>query len=119
MGGALHTGPVLSKRLQAAQGAPPPAPSIYRRSMARARAVSTLVTALALHEVALAPITDSYLAKLETLVVRSVWGTTKLSLAKEIAFSIFTARPRVFPVMHVRYERIAWLARVARCPGVT
>ena len=86
------------------------------------RAVSTLVTilgTLALRGVALAPVTDSDLAKLETLVLRSWWGATRLSRAKEMVFSVLAPGHQISPVMHVRYERIVWLARVARCREVT
>ena len=60
------------------------------------QAVSTLVTPVALHSVALAPICDGDLAKLETLVLRSVWRATRLSQAKEIIFSV-TPGHRISP----------------------
>ena len=51
----------------------------------------TLVTPLAqtgtLHGVALTAISDHNLTKLETLVLQSVWGATRLFQAKEIVFS--------------------------------
>ena len=68
---------------------------------------------------ALAPVTDGDLAKLETLVLESVWRATRLSRAKEIIFFVLAPGHRISPVMHVRYERIVWLARVARCSRVT
>ena len=70
MGGSRHTKPVLSKRLEAGRGALrrlPHLPAFHRR----ARAVGPLVTPLALHGVAPAPVTDGGLAKLETLVLQS------------------------------------------------
>ena len=60
------------------------------------------------------PVTDGDLAKLETLVLRSVWAATRLSWAKEIVFSVLAPGHRISPVMH-----IIRLARVARCLGVT
>ena len=85
----------------------------------RERAISTLVTLLALHGVAVASVTDPELRGLETAVVLALWGATRLSRAKEIFFSVMSKRLRVSPVMHTRYERLIWLARVARRPGVT
>ena len=56
---------------------------------------------------------------METVALRSVWGATRLSQAKEIVFSVLAPGHRISPVMHMRYECIVWLAWVARCPGVT
>ena len=79
-------------------------------------AVGTLVTSLALHGVAVAPLNGN-LAKLETLVLRSVWGATGVAQAKETVFSVLALGHRGSLVMHVCYEHIIW--RVVRCLGVT
>ena len=65
------------------------------------------MTTLALHGVALAPISDGDFAKLET------------SQAKEIVFTFLMLGHRICPVMHVHYACIIWLAQVVQCPGVT
>ena len=55
---------------------------------------------------------------LETAVVRALWGATRLSRDKEIVFSVLSKGHRISPLMHTRCERLMWLARVARRPGV-
>ena len=50
--------------------------------------------------------------------MRALWGATPLSRAKEIIFSVVSKGHYVSPVMHTRYERLLWLARVAWRPGV-
>ena len=79
-------------------------------------AVSTLVTPLALHGVVVAPVTDRDLMDLETMVLRAVWGATKLSRAKEVVFVVVTPGYRISPVMHTRYERVLWMTQIARTP---
>ena len=74
---------------------------------------------LVLHGLGVASVTDPDLRGLETAVVRALWGATRLSRAKEIVFSVLSKGHCISPVMHTRYERLLWLARVARRPGVT
>ena len=62
---------------------------------------------MALHGLALAPVMDSNLAKLETMGPRPYF------------IYVRTVGPRVSPLLHVRYDRIARLALVARCRAVT
>ena len=81
--------------------------------------MSTVVTPLALHGVAVALETDPALRGLETTVVRTLWGARRLSRAKEIVFVVLSKGHRISPVMHTRYERLLCLARMARWPGVT
>ena len=118
IGGSRATGLMLSRRLEAGRSALRRLPqlSTYDR---RERAISTLVTPLALHGVAVALVTDPDFRRLETAVMRALWGATRLSRAKEIVFSVPSKRHRVSPVMHTRYERLLWVARAARRPGVT
>ena len=118
IGGSRVTGPVLSQRREAERSALHPLPhlSTYER---RERAISTLVTPLALHAVAVVSVTDPDRRGLETAVMRALWGATRLSRAKEIVFTVLSKGHRISPVMHMRYERLLWLARVARRPGVT
>ena len=52
--------------------------------------VSTLVTPLALHRVAVALVTDRELLDLKTMVLRAVWGATRFSRAKEVVFVVLT-----------------------------
>ena len=118
IGGSKITGPVLSRRLEAGRSALCRLPrlSTYDR---RERAISTLVTPLALHGVAVASLTEPDLRGLETVVVRALWGATRLSRAKEVIFTVLSKGHRVSQVMHTRYEHLPWLARVAQRPGVT
>ena len=118
IGDSSIAGPVLSRRLEAGRSALRRLPhlSTYDR---RERATSTLFTPLALHGVAVASVTDPDLRGLEAVVVRALWGATRLSRAKEIVFTVLSKGHRVSPIMHARYERLLWLARVARRPGVT
>ena len=118
IGGSTITGPVLSRRLEAGRSAVRRLPhlSTYDR---RERAISTLVTPLALHGVAVASVTDPNSRELETAVLRALRGATRLSRAKEIVFSRLSKGHRISPVMHTRCKRLLWLARVARRPGVT
>ena len=116
VGHSWHTEPVLRKRLEVGEGAlcrVPHLPVFHRR----VRAVNTLVTLLALHGVALAPVTDSEVVKLESLVLQCVWGATRLSRAKEMVLSLLAPGHRISPVMHLRYKSMAWLAHLPRCPG--
>ena len=108
--GSNTTGPVLSQRLEAGRSALCRLPhlSTYDR---RERAISTLVTPLALHGVAVAPVTEPDLRGLETAVVQALWGTSRLSRAKEVIFTVRPKGHRVSPIMHTRYERLLWLAR--------
>ena len=116
--GSKTTGPVLSRRLEAGRSALRRLPhlSTYDR---RERAISTLVTPLALHGVAVAPVTEPDLRGLETAVVQALWGPARVSRAKEVIFTVLSKGHRVSPNMHTRYERLLWLARLARRPGVT
>ena len=110
IGGSTITGPVLSRRLEAGQGALRRLPhlSTYDR---RERAISTLVTPLALHGVAVASVTDPDLWGLGTALVRALPGATRRSQAKEIVFSVLAKGRRITTVMHTRYKRMLWLAR--------
>ena len=118
IGGSKTTGPVLSRRLEAGRSALRRLPhlSTYDR---RERAISTLVTPLALHGVAVAPVTEPDLRGAETAVVRALWGPARVFRAKEVIFTVLSKGHRISPVMHTRYERLLWLARLARRPGVT
>ena len=116
VGGARSTGPVLARRLEAGRSVLrrlPHLPTFQRR----VHAVSTLVTPLSLHGVAVAPVTDRDLMRLETMVLQAVWGATRLSRAKEVVFVVLTQGHRISPVMHTRYERVLWMTRIARTPG--
>ena len=53
------------------------------------------------------------------LVVRALWGPARVSRTKEIVFTVLSKGHRVSPIMHTRYERLLWLACLARRPGVT
>ena len=116
--GSRFRGPVLSRRLEAGRTAPRHLPhlSTYDR---RERVVNTMATPQALHGVAVASVTDPDMWRLETAVVRALWRPTRLSRAKENVFTVVCKGHRVSPILHTRYERLLWLARVARPPGVT
>ena len=114
IGGTRVTGPVLSRRLEAGRSALRRLPHLYTYER-RERAISPLVTPLALHGVAVASVMDPEPRGLETAVMRALWGATRLSRAKEIVFTILSKGHRFSPVMHTRL----WLARVALRLGVT
>ena len=82
VGGARSAGPNLAWRLESGR-------TVLRRLphlptfQQRGRAVSTLVTPVALHGVAVAPLTDRDLMGLETMVLRPVWGATRLSAPRK------------------------------------
>ena len=117
-GGSRATGPVLSRRLEAGRSALRCVPHLSTYDP-RERAISALVTPLALHGVAVATMADPDQRGLETAVLQALWGATRLSQAKEIVLLVLSKGHCVSPVMHTRYERLLWLARVARRPGVT
>ena len=99
-----HTGLVLNKRMQAGCGSLRHLPNLPAFQN-KVRAVNTLVTPLALQNVAFEPVSDGDLAKLEALILKFVWGATRLSRTKEIVFSVLALGQRTSLVMHVRYER--------------
>ena len=116
MGGARGTGPVLARRLDAGRSVLkwlPHLPAFQRR----VRAVGTLVMPLALHGVAVAPVMDRDMLGMETMVLRAVWGATRLSRAKEVVFVGLTLGHHMSLVMHTCYERVLWMARIARTLG--
>ena len=118
IGGSKATGLVLSRHLEAGRSALRRLPNLST-FVRRERAISTLVTPLALHGVAVASVTEPHLRGLETAVVRALWGPARVSGAKEVIFTVLSKGHRVSPFMHTRYERLLWLARLAREPGVT
>ena len=116
MGGARSTGPVLARRWEAGRSLLrrlPHLPTFQRRL----HAVSTLVTPLSLHGVALARVTDRDLMGLETMVLQAVWGAaTRLYRAKAVVFVVLTLGLRISAVMHTRYEHVLWMTRIERTP---
>ena len=114
--GSKTTGPVLSRRLEAGRSAMRRLPrlSTYDR---RERAISTLVTPLALHGVAGATVTEPDVRGLESAVVRALWGTARLSRAKEVIFTVLCKGHGVSPISNTRYELLLWLASLALLPG--
>ena len=118
IGCSKATGPVLSRHLKGGRSALRRLPHLSTYEP-RERAISTVVTPLALHAVVVASVMDPDLRRWETVVMRALWGATCLSRAKEIVFSVLSKGHHVFPVMHTRYQLLLWLARVAQRPGVT
>ena len=102
IGGSNATGPVLCPRLKAGRSALRRLPhlSTYDR---RERAISTLVTPLALHGVAVASVTEPDLRGFETAVVRALWGPARVSRAKEVIFDVLSKGHRLSPIMHTGY----------------
>ena len=96
IGGSKATRPVLSRRLEAGRSALRRLPhlSTYDR---RERAVSTMVTPLALHGVAVASVTEPDLRGLETAVVRALPGPARVSRAKEVIFTVLSKGHRCVP----------------------
>ena len=58
------------------------------------RAVSTLVTPLALQGLAFASVPDQDLRGVKTIVLRAVWRTTALFEAKEVVLTVHTGEMR-------------------------
>ena len=114
VGGARSTGTVLARCLGARQSVLRHLPHLSV-IQPRVRAVNTLVTPLALHGVAVAPMTDRDLLGLETMVLRAVWADTLPRQGGGIR------RPDtghcIFLMMHTRYEQVLWMARIARSSG--
>ena len=108
--GSKTMGPVLSRRLQAGRSVVRRLPHLPTYDW-RERAISTLVTPLALHGVAVVPVTEPALRELETAIVRALWGPARVSRAKEVIFTVLSKGHRVSRIMHTRYERLLWPAR--------
>ena len=53
---------------------------------------------------------------LETMVMWAVWGATGPSHAKEVAFVVLSPGHRISLLIHIGYQRVLWMARVARTP---
>ena len=87
--------------------------SLQRRSMV----AGSLAMAVALHGVQLADTADVDLARLETQTVRAIWGPTKAARATDVAFSLLTPGHRTSRIMRTKYERLVWMAHLARVPG--
>ena len=51
--------------------------------------------------------------------MRALWAATRLTRAKGVIFTVLSKGHSICAVMHTRYERLLWLARVALRPGVT
>ena len=63
--------------------------------------------------------TEPDLRRLETAVVRALWPLACVSRAKDVTFTVMSKGHRVSPIMHTRDERLLWLVRLARRPGIT
>ena len=74
-------------------------------------AIGTLALAKAMYGVELADVGWRDLAKLELAAVRSLWGPTRTSRAKEVLWAVLAPGHRVSPVWRVQYSRVLWLAR--------
>ena len=85
-------------------GRAPDAASPHVRPPGTVTAVKALP--MALHGVALAYVEASQLQRLETRVVRAMWGPTPTARAKEVIFCLLTPGHRRSPIMYTRYERL-------------
>ena len=83
----------------------------------RSTVASSLAMAAGVHGVQLVDIADVDLARLETQTVCAIWGPTRPGRAKEVVFSLLTPGHRTFPTMCTKYERLGWMAQLARVPG--
>ena len=70
----------------------------------RATATSVKAPPVAGHGVALADVEASQLLRLETRVVRAIWGPTRMARTREVIFCLWTPGHRTLPVMCTRYE---------------
>ena len=87
--------------------------TLQRHSMV----AGSLAMAVALHGLQLADIADVDLVRLETQIVCAIWGPTGPGRAKEVVFSLLNPSHRASPMMWTKYERLLWLAQLARVPG--
>ena len=112
------TGPLLQQRMERGGSVLPRGPHLatyHRRSVV----AGGLAMAVALHGVELADVSDVDLARLETRTVRAIWGPMRPGRAKEVVYCLLSQGHRTSPVMRTKYDRLTWLARVARVPGAT
>ena len=66
-----------------------------------------------MYGVEVAMVQEADLMKLETAVLRAVWGTSQQSRAKEVLFAVLLKGHRASPVMRAKYLRTAfWPFRI-------
>ena len=80
----------------------------------RAMLISSLIIASGLYGVAAARTNPKSMLALETAVMNCVWGTSKTTRAKEVVFNLLLPGHRMAPTLYVPYNRVMWLAGLAR-----
>jgi hypothetical protein len=83
----------------------------------RAEVIATLSMPAGLHAVELADVADRDLARLDSAVLKTLWGTSRPCRAKEAVMIFLCPGHRIFPSMIGDYLRLTWLAERARVPG--
>ena len=84
----------------------------------RVEVASTMIAAMGLYALEIVPSASQNLRRLETCLVRGLWGTSRPGRSKEVLFALLTPGHRISPLMGCTYMRICWLARIARSGGV-
>ena len=69
------------------------------------KVVPTMVNATRLHASKIVPIYLKSVRPFETKIVRTIWGNSRPGRAKEIVFSILSARHRISPTLLIPYNR--------------
>ena len=80
----------------------------------KATLVSSLIIAAGLYGVALARTNVKAMEALETAVMNCIWGPSRGCRAKEIIFNLLLPGHLMAPTLYVPYNRVMWLAGVAR-----
>ena len=111
------TGPLLAARMARAGDLLLRMYGVQGDCYRRAEGAATLALATGMYGVEAAMATDRDPLKLETSVLKAVWGPTRRSRAKEVLFAVLMKCHCLSLVMRAQYLSVAWLARTARTPG--
>ena len=111
------TGPLLAARMARAGDLLSQMYGVQVDCYKHAEGAATLALATGMYGVEAAMVTEQDLLKLETSVLKAVWGPTRRSRAKEVLFAVLMKGHRLSPVMRAQYLSVAGLARAAHTPG--
>ena len=97
--GVAGSGPLIQGRMREAARMLPRIHGAQGGFDRRAEVISTLILPTGLHAAALANIARGDLARLDTAVLKALWGPTRPCRAKEVVVAFFCAGHRVLPIM--------------------
>ena len=101
------TGPLLAGRMKRAGELLSRLYGVQGDTYRKAEAAATLALSTGMYGVEVAMVREVDLMKLETAVLRAVWGTSRQSRAKEVLFAVLLKGHRVSPVMRAKYLTVA------------